>query len=382
MAAVLSPRRTWLAVLALCLVVTAAALLVAGWSFRRERARPGRFVPAPIPKVDVHQHVGPHTLADALRLGSAEGIRVVVNLSGGASDDELRPQLAAAAEHPGRALVFLSVELEGCCDAGWQRREVARLERGKAAGARGLAVYNSLGLTATDESGARVALDDPRLDPVFEAAGRLGMPVSIHAGDPKAFFEPPGPGNERAAELEAFPELSWADRSRYPAWETVFREFARRVARHPSVTFIGVHFGNDAEDPAEVGRLLDRLPNLYVDTAGRVPELGRRAAAAREVILAHSDRVLFGTDLQWIELEDGRKGVVAGAGLPADAKELRRFFDGTFRFLETRDPAIPSPTPIQGGRDLSGLGLPREVLERIYHRNAERLLGLAPLDRS
>jgi hypothetical protein len=372
----------WLAVLALCLAVTAAALLVAGWSFRREApARAARFLPAPIPKVDVHQHVGPRTLGESVRLGAAEGIRVVVNLSGGSDDGDLQEQLSAAAEHPGRALVFMGVDLDGCCGEGWQRREVARLERGRAAGARGLTIYKSLGLTATDEAGARVPIDSPRLDPIFEAAGRLGLPVSLHSGDPKAFFEPRGEGNERAAELEDFPEWSWADRARFPAWQRVFDEFARRVARHPRVTFIGVHFGNDAEDPAEVGRLLDRLPNLYVDTAGRGPELGRRGAA-RAVILAHPDRVLFGTDLQWIEGADGEKGVVAGAGRAAGAKELRRFFDGTFRLFETRDRAIPSPTPIQGDWDLAGLGLPREVLEALYHRNAERLLGLAPLERS
>ncbi|BDG10452.1 hypothetical protein AMPC_35650 [Anaeromyxobacter paludicola] len=371
----------WLAVLALCLAVTGAVLGVAGWSFRRdapERAR--RFRPLPIPKVDVHQHVGPRTLADAVRLGASQGIRVVVNLSGGADDEALQAQLAAAARHPGRALVFMGLDLEGCCDEGWQRREVARLERGKAAGARGLTLYKALGLTATDAAGRRVPVDAPALDPVFEAAGRLGLPVSLHAADPKAFFEPRGEDNEREAELAESPEWSWADRARYPAWQEVFDEYVRRVARHPRTTFIGVHFGNDAEDPAEVGRLLDRLPNLWVDTAGRAPELGRRAAT-RAVILAHPDRVLFGTDLQWIEGAEGEKGVIAGAGWAAGAEELRRFFDGNFRFLETRDPAIPSPTPLQGDWNLPGLGLPRDVLERLYHRNAEALLGLPPLDR-
>jgi predicted TIM-barrel fold metal-dependent hydrolase len=165
----------------------------------------------------------------------------------------------------------------------------------------------------------------------------------------------------------------------------VFDEFVRMVERHPGTTFIGVHFGNDAEDPEEVSRLLGRLPNLYVDTAARVPELGRRAEAARAAILAHPDRVLFGTDLQWVEGRD-LKAVILGAGpafvlggIPLERSvEGRRFFDGTFRFLETRERGFESPTPIQGRWAIDGIGLPREVLERVYHRNAERLLGFAP----
>ena len=178
------------------------------------------------------------------------------------------------------------------------------------------------------------------------------------------------------------PQWSFADRRRYPDWATLHAEFVRLVERHPRLTFIGAHFGNDAEDPEAVSRLLDRLPNLYLDTAARVPELGRRAGAARAAILRHPDRVLYGTDLVWVERGEQR-GVILGAGrafgLPAAglsaSPEVVRFFQGTFRFFETRDRDIESPTPIQGRWTVEGLGLPPEVLEQVYRANAERLLG-------
>jgi predicted TIM-barrel fold metal-dependent hydrolase len=272
----------------------------------------------------------------------------------------------------------MNVDWEGCCGEDWRGRELARLAQGKAAGARGLKIYKSLGLTVMD-GGRRLPVDSEKLDPLWDLCARLELPVAVHVADPRAFFQPPGPGNERQEELAESPEWSFSDRTRYPEWRTLFEEWVRLVEKHPRTTFIGVHFGNDAEDPEEVSRLLERLPNLYVDTAARVPELGRRAEAARAAILAHPDRVLFGTDLQWIE-GPGVKGVILAAGPPAGPEEIRRFFDGTFRFLETRDHGIPSPTPIQGRWDLEGLGLPREVLEKVYHRNAERLLGLRPLE--
>ncbi len=373
--------RTWLAIAALAAASVAAVLAV---GIGRERSAPRPFRPAPLARIDFHQHVGPRTLGDSLRLLSAEGIRTVVNLSGGHAGGELDAQLAAASAFPGRAYVFMNLDFEGCCDDSWSAREIARLAAGKAAGARGLKIHKSLGLEVRD-AGGRVPVDSPRLDGIWAACERLRLPVAIHVGDPKAFFEPATPANERWEELREAPEWSWSDRARFPAWQALFDEFVRLVERHPRVRFVGVHFGNDAEDPALVSALLDRLPNLWVDTAARIPELGRRAAAARAAILAHPDRVLFGTDLQWIEGPDARAGspeetaVVHGAGPPATTREeWRRFFEGTFRFLETRDRAIPSPSPIQGRWDVDGIGLPPDVLERVYHGNAERLLGTAP----
>ena len=373
-----SPARTWAAVLGLS-AAAAAGVLALATSLHRRPAAEESFRMAPIQRIDAHQHVGPNTLGDAVRLAGMQGIRALVNLSGDHAGGELGAQLEAASRFGGRVAVFMELDLDGCCGAAWSEREVARLAQGRAMGARGLKVAKALGLTVRD-AGGRVPVDSPNLEPVWRACAALSLPVAIHSGDPRAFFEPPGPANERLEELRLAPEWSWADRSRFPPWRTVFDEFVRVVERHPGVQFLGVHFGNDAEDPAEVSRLLDRLPNLWVDTAGRIPELGRRAEAARAAILAHPDRVLFGTDLQWIEGPEV-KAVILGAGPPAaDPGELRRFFLGTYRFLETRDRAIPSPTPIQGRWDVDGMKLPRQVLEQVYRRNAERLLGFRLAD--
>ena len=103
------------------------------------------------------------------------------------------------------------------------------------------------------------------------------MPVVIHVGDPKAFWKPPTPDNERYDELKAHPEWSFYGQP-VPSWAELFAAFERLVARHPKTTFIGVHFGNDPEDPARVAQLLDKHPNLVLDTAARVPEIGRQPA--------------------------------------------------------------------------------------------------------
>jgi predicted TIM-barrel fold metal-dependent hydrolase len=144
--------------------------------------------------------------------------------------------------------------------------------------------------------------------------------------------------------------------------------------------FIGVHFGNDPEDPARVAQMLERHKNLYVDTAARVPEIGRvdrnhDPARMRAFFERWRERVLFGTDVGVGTDDDALMLGSTGAEPPGPA-EVERFFTSTWRWFETNDKNIPSPTPIQGRWSIDGVGLSREVLERVYHANAERLLGV------
>lgn len=332
--------------------------------------------PKPIPKFDIHAHIDPEVAPAAEELMRSYGVSGAVNLSGGWEGEGLEENLTAARETHGFFVTYANIDFSGIGTAGWANREVKRLERAKALGAKGVKIPKSLGLAVRYPDGRRVPVDDPVLDPVFAAMARLGMPLSIHTGDPRAFFDPISPANERLEELANHPGWSFADRDRFPTWEGLFSEFERRVKRSKATTIVGVHFGNAPEEPAWVGRMLDECPNYYVDTAARVPELGRRPEEVRRVILAHPDRVLFGTDLQ-----AGMGMLVLGAG-PARGHrqaDVNRFFLSSWRFFETDDRGFLHPTPIQGRWNIDGLALPDDVLEKVYHRNAERLLGLAPL---
>jgi predicted TIM-barrel fold metal-dependent hydrolase len=328
---VLSPVRTWLLLVALGIGGVAVAI---GDSIAAPRSRPagtfGGIWPPEIARIDVHQHAPPEMIPEVLRLSRAHGIDVVVNVQGGTADGGLPRQLEAAAETRGRVVVFAQLDPSGCCDDEWTARETGRAARAKELGARGLAV--------TPAFGAAVA--DPGVAPVWEECARLGLPVLVHV--------------------------------------TSRDEFASAVLLHPQTTFIGGYFAGAADDPAWVRTLLDRAPNLYVDTAARLPDLGVHPREVRELLLAHPDRVLFGTDLQYVAAGDV-KAVIFGAGMPGGREDMLRFFDGTWRFFESRDTDIPSPTPATGTQAISGLGLPRRVLEKLYRDNAARVLGLGPI---
>ncbi len=348
-------------------VLFIAAMTVLGGCTCADRAR--------LRKIDVHTHASPAAVPHLLRLMNQWGIATSVNLSGGWPGEGLEASLLAAGQTHGRVIVFATPPLHRASrGADWAASLPEELERAHQLGARGVKIFKALGLSARGPDGTLLAVDDPALDALFEKAGTLGMPVSIHTGDPVAFWQPVREENERFDELMAHPGWSYAGRP-VPSWEALFERYERVIARHPRTTFIGVHFGNAPEDPARVAAMLDRYPNLYVDTAARVPELGRRAADVRALFLTHQDRILFGTDLG---VGVGELDLMLGStgATPPTLDDVGRFFTSTWRFFETRDRAFPHPTPIQGRWSIDGLDLPREVLEKVYSGNAARLLGL------
>jgi len=336
-------------------------------------------VPTPgadIPKVDIHMHIDPAGMAHAIALMNAWGIAHGVNLSGGSPGRGLEVQLAVARQTGGRMSVFCNLDWRLARAPGYGARMAAQLDIAKRLGAIGLKVPKGLGLGYLGPDGKLIRVDEPGLDPVWERAARLGLPVAIHIGDPKAFWLRPDERNERIDELRVHPE--WSNYGQpVPSWQQLFDAFERLVARHPRTTFIGVHFGNDPEDPTRVARLLDKHANLLIDTAARVPEIGRQPADKMQALFTkYQDRVLFGTDLgvgeEASDLMLGSTGAT-----PPDQADTQRFFESTFRYFETTDRQFEHPTPIQGRWRIDGVGLPRPVLEKIYWRNAARVLGLS-----
>jgi predicted TIM-barrel fold metal-dependent hydrolase len=331
--------------------------------------------PRAIAKLDMHTHIDPEIAVPARRFLEAQGIGKAVNLSGGWAGEGLEETLESSKAAGGYYIIFANIDFEGIGTPKWAAREVAKLEKAKALGARGVKIAKNLGLGVKFPDGRRVPVDDPVLDPVFDAMARLKLPLAIHTGDPKAFFEPMGPTNERMDELASHPMWSFADRTKFPTWEGLYGEFERRVKRSKDTTIIGVHFGNAPEEPDRIEHMLATYPNFYVDTAARIPEIGRKPAEVRRTIMAHPDRVLFGTDIQ---LGGGMLVLGAGDSYGHTRKTVDHFFLSSWEFFETAHKGFAHPTPIQGKWTIDGVDLPPEVLEKVYHANAERLLGLPP----
>lgn len=318
------------------------------------------------PVIDAHNHLGQfgggwdrREPAELLAALDAAGVRAYVDLDGGWGEAILQQRLERfKAAAPERYLVFGGVDWERWPEHGdgFGAWAAGRLRAQAGWGAQGLKIWKPFGLHVRDQRGQLVAVDDQRLDPLWAAAGELGLPVMVHVADPVAFFEPLDEHNERWEELHAHPDWQFPSPP-FPPFLSILEAFARLVERHPATTFIGAHVGCYAENLAWVSALLDRCPNFFVDFSARIGELGRQPYSARRFFLRHADRILFGTD----------------SGPRLDRYRLY------YRFLESDDEYFSyddREPPGQGRWRIYGLHLPDDVLERVYHRNAERVLRI------
>jgi predicted TIM-barrel fold metal-dependent hydrolase len=349
------------------------ANVLVGCRCEDDRPTPEPSGPPYLRRVDVHLHINRGAFERALQLMDREGIAWGVNLSGGAPGGALEEHLSQAKVANGRILTFTSPNWMECGQRGFGERLANQLRQAARLGARGLKIHKALGLAVVDDRGDLLPVDAPALDELFETAGELGLPVWIHTADPLAFWNAPDASNERFAELDAHP--AWGLYGKLvPSFDALYGQLERRVERHPKTTFVSVHFGNRAEQPRRVAESLRRFPNLWIDTAARIPELGRHPAPSmRAFFYEFQDRILFGSDLG---VSSGTKPLFLGSSgrrPPTDA-EYRRFFDATRRYFESSDVAFEHPTPIQGDWTIDGIHLEPPVLEKLYVTNAERLL--------
>jgi predicted TIM-barrel fold metal-dependent hydrolase len=326
---------------------------------------------AKYPVIDVHTHFhaklrdNQQALDDFVAVMDRNNIAVCVSLDGKLGDqldhhiDFLWPK------YKDRFAIFANINWQGdgrrddpsswaCHHAGFAQRTARQLAEAVKRGVCGLKVFKRFGLGYRNPDGSLVKIDDPRWDPIWKACGELEIPVIIHTADPAAFFDPIDETNERWEELSRHPDWSFHGDA-FPSREELLDARNRIIARHPQTKFIGAHMANNAEDLQTVARWLDRYPNLWIEPASRIAELGRQPFTARDFLIRYSDRLLFGTDGPWPETR------------------IRLYW----RFFQTRDESFPyseKVPPPQGLWQIYGVDLPDDVLAKLYHQNAARLI--------
>ncbi len=308
---------------------------------------------AKFPFIDVHSHqrnMAPESLKVLLSDMDAMNEAVMVNLSGG-SGASLQEKINNINEtYPNRFVVFANVDFEGVGTKDWTEKAVAQLETDIKKGAKGLKVYKSLGLRNSDSDGNRLAIDDERLDAIWAKCGELGVPVLIHAADPKSFWDPMDSDNERWLELKTHPRRKRSETDPAP-WQQIIDEQHRMFKKHPDTKFINAHMGWYANNLGKLGELLDEIPNMNVGISAVIAELGRQPRNAREFFFKYQDRILFGKD-SWKPDE----------------------FPTYFRVLETDDEYFPYYKKYHAFWAMYGLSLPDEVLKKVYYKNALKLI--------
>ena len=257
--------------------------------------------------------------------------------------------VAAYAAHKDRFRFWCCFDYTDMSEEGIQKA-CETLERYHEMGAIGVGELGDKGegdTYARPGDGTGIHIDDPRIKPLIAKAGELKMPISIHIAEPYWMYLPMDETNDGL--LNA---VVWhVDTTHCLGYNQLVQTFENAVRENPNTIFIACHYLNMSHDWPRLGALLDKYPNMYVDIAARVAESAHTPRATREFLIKYQDRVLFGTD----------NGM---------SPEMYRTI---FRVLETNDEHFYCPE-LGYHWALSGFNLPDEVLKKIYHDNAERIL--------
>ena len=308
---------------------------------------------AKFPFIDVHSHqrdMSIQALTDLVADMDVMNEAIMVNLSGG-SGQSLKEKIDNINKsYPNRFVVFANVDFEGAKDLEWGRKAASQLEEDINNGAKGLKIFKSLGLRNKDADGKRLAIDDPRLDPIWAKCAEMGVPVLIHAADPKSFWDKMDSDNERWLELKTHPRRKRTATDPAP-FEQIIQEQHNVFKKHPNTKFINAHMGWHANNLKKLGELLDEMPNMNVGISAVIAELGRQPQNARAFFIKYQDRVLFGKD-SWKPEE----------------------FPTYFRVLESNDEYFPYYKKYHAFWSMYGLNLPDNVLKKLYYQNALNLI--------
>ena len=326
---------------------------------------------AAMPVVDVHTHFhyrlrdSEQALDDFVDLMDRNHIAVCVSLDGKLGDQLDRHIKYLWTKYRDRFLIFANIDWQGsapgdqpelwpCHRPGFAEQTAMELEQAARRGVSGVKLFKQFGLRYKNPDGSLIKIDDSRWDPIWAKCGELGLPIIIHTADPAAFFDPIDEKNERWEELSRHPDWSFFG-DQFPSRDELLEARNRVIARHPKTNFIGAHIANNPEDLKVVSQWLDQYPNLWIEPASRIAELGRQPFTARDFLIRYQDRLLFGTDGPWPETR------------------LQLYW----RFFETRDESFPyseKVPPPQGLWQIYGVDLPEEVLRKLYFENATRLI--------
>ena len=305
------------------------------------------------PFIDIHNHqfdMPVKDLSDLVSEMDSLNMAFMVNLSG-FRGQYLKMCLDNIKKNaPERLGVFVNLNWENIDSDTFLENNIKILRDAKKDGAIGLKVYKSLGLTDKDSNGNRIAVNDPRIDPIWEECGKLGFPVLIHSADPASFWKPKDKNNERWLELKQKPNR-YRNPELFPSFESIIAEQHNVFEKHPKTIFINAHLGWMGSDLDRLSSHLDKYPNVVTEIGAVLAELGRQPKRARKFFIDHQDKILFGKD----------------------AYNQQEYYT-YFRVLETEDEYFDYYRKRHAFWKMYGLGLPDSILKKVYYKNALRIL--------
>ncbi|MBK8504607.1 MAG: amidohydrolase family protein [Saprospiraceae bacterium] len=273
-----------------------------------------------------------------------------------------------AIKFPETVVNVTSFSMEGWDEPGWTERTIAWLNKAIDDGAIGVKIWKNIGMVTRDSSDEFVMIDHPRFDPIFKMLIARGIPVVGHLGEPKNCWLPLNrmTTNNDSSYFAQHPEYHMYLHPELPTYEDQIAARDRFLNRNPDLTFIGAHLGSLEWSVDSLARYLDRFPKSAVDLAARMGQLFYQTHADNEKVrnffIKYQDRLLYATDLD----DDG------SVDAEVFKKSMHDIWYRDWLYFVTRDAMISDLVDVT----FKGIGLPKEVVDKIYFLNAKRWFGV------
>jgi hypothetical protein len=246
---------------------------------------------------------------------------------------------------------------------GWQEETLAYLQDSFDKGAIAVKVWKNIGMDLKDGNGKFVMIDHPKFDTIINFLEKNNITLIGHLGEPRECWLPLEQMIFHKGYYESHPEYHMYLHPEYPSYEDQINARDNMLEKHPNLRFIGAHLGSLEWNLDELAKRLDKYPNMAVDLA-RMTDLNYHAMKdwqkTRDFFIKYQDRLLNATDIQVRTPEDP---AAMNRGHHNSRLQHWKFF--------TTDETFPMPI-IEG--EYKGLKLPKEVVDKIYRKNAERWL--------
>ena len=309
---------------------------------------------AKFPIIDLHSHPYAKTAAQIdtwLQNMDAVNIEktIILTMTTGKEFDRINAQYS---QHPDRFEVWCGLDFTGYTQPTFPATAIKELQRCRDAGANGIGEIHDKGQGLRSGNSVTHGMhpDDPRVDALWDKAGELHLPVSLHVADPIWMYQPMDKHNDGLMNALAWRLDNQPNIVKLPGMVDILE---RTAARHRNTTFIACHFANCDYDLSRLGQAFDRNPNLYADISARYAETAPIPRFVAQFYAKYANRLVYGTDMGFEQ----------------------KMYQITFRILESQDEHFYEIDQFNYHWPLYGLGLNDEILKQVYHDNAAKLLA-------
>jgi predicted TIM-barrel fold metal-dependent hydrolase len=313
-------------------------------------------------RIDTHIHIhrDAPSLVSALKAANSRGLDIVVCPASDKEPFDLEEKLGAtlkvARDSNGTLAWASTFDARGFEEANFTERTIARLRRSFYDGAIGVKIWKNIGMSIKAKSGAYLLPDNPALLPIYEAIEQAGRTLIAHLAEPDGAWLPLDAKNPELSYYSNNPQWHMFGKTGAPMKNNILEARDRVLARYPKLRVVGCHLGSDEDDLSRLAKRLDAYPNFAVDTAARVRYFARAdREQVRQFLNHYQDRILYATDFS---LRTG-DATAAARALKATHNRDWAFFAGTEKMDYT-------------GNATQGLGLPDQVVRKIFRENALR----------